>query len=206
MSDWTPADVTAANIDHYERHAEAYLDTTLEHAMDEAYAAFEQALPQPPPARLLDFGCGVGRDLRHFCQAGHKAVGLDGSRRCARIARKLSGCPVWVQDFAALSLPQARFDGVFANASLFHLPSALLPKVLGDLARTLRPHGVLFTNNPRGEGQEGWAEDRYVTLLGFRAWSALLAGAGLRRVAHFYRPPGLPRAQQGWLAMLWRKP
>ena len=59
------------------------------------------------------------------------------------------------QDFLALDLPPVRFDGIFANASLFHGPSSQLARVLGDLAAALRPGGVLFCSNPRGRNEEG---------------------------------------------------
>jgi 2-polyprenyl-3-methyl-5-hydroxy-6-metoxy-1,4-benzoquinol methylase len=75
---------------------------------------------------------------------GHNAVGLDGSKEFVAMARSYSGCEVLHQDFLALALPQSRFDGVFANASLFHVPSQELPRVLLELSETLRPRGVLF--------------------------------------------------------------
>jgi SAM-dependent methyltransferase len=65
------------------------------------------------------------------------------------------------QDFLRLDLPLARFDGVFANASLFHVPSRNLARVLQQLHSTLKPGGVLFSSNPRGANQEGWSHGRY---------------------------------------------
>jgi hypothetical protein len=77
------------------------------------------------------------------------------------MARSYSGCEVLQQDFLKLHLSASNFDGVFANAALFHGPSQELPRVLGDLFTTLKPGGVLFSSNPRGDGQEGWNGDRY---------------------------------------------
>src|SRR3546814_15804026 len=76
------------------------------------------------------------------------------------MARAHSGCEVWQQDFLALDLPDACFYGVFANASLFHVPSLALPEVLQQLHATLKPGGVLFSSNPRGQNQEGWNSGR----------------------------------------------
>jgi len=66
------------------------------------------------------------------------------------------------QDFFELALGERKFDGVFANASLFHVACALLPAVLDELARVLVPRGVLFCSNPRAfDGyQEGWNAER----------------------------------------------
>jgi SAM-dependent methyltransferase len=66
------------------------------------------------------------------------------------MARAHSGCEVWHQDFLKLDLPEAHFDGVFANAALFHVPRQALPHVLLELHATLKPGGVLFSSNPRG--------------------------------------------------------
>ena len=73
-----------------------------------------------------------------------------------------SDCPVWHQNFLKLDLPRNHFDGVYANASLFHVPSSELERVLGQLHQSLKKQGVLFSSNPRGEDEEGWNGDRLV--------------------------------------------
>jgi SAM-dependent methyltransferase len=121
------------------------------------------------------------------------------------MARDFSGCAVWHQSFLHLDLPAARFDGVFANASLFHVPSAVLPAVLAQLCATLKPGGVLFSSNPRGNNEEGWSGDRYGCYHDYATWKAYVEAAGFVEVLHYYRPPGVPREQQPWLASVWRK-
>ena len=59
-----------------------------------------------------------------------------------------------------MNLPPHHFDGVFANAALFHVPGQELPRVLRELADTLKPSGVLFSSNPRGRNHEGWSGGR----------------------------------------------
>ncbi|HYH42031.1 MAG TPA: class I SAM-dependent methyltransferase, partial [Burkholderiales bacterium] len=95
--------------------------------------------------------------------------------------------------------------GVFANASLFHVPSAALPRVLNQLHTTLKPRGVLFSSNPRGENQEGWNGGRYGAYHDLEAWRRYVSAAGFTEVEHYYRPEGLPREQQPWLATVWRR-
>jgi 2-polyprenyl-3-methyl-5-hydroxy-6-metoxy-1,4-benzoquinol methylase len=101
---------------------------------------------------------------------GHEAVGLDGSRQFVAMARSHSQCEVFHQDFLAMQLPESRFDGVFANASLFHVPSQEMPKVLLKLLKTLKPRGVLFSSNPRGNNEEGLSDDRYACFFGLDTW------------------------------------
>jgi 2-polyprenyl-3-methyl-5-hydroxy-6-metoxy-1,4-benzoquinol methylase len=103
-------------------------------------------------------------------------------------------------------LPSSHFDGVFANAVLFHVPTQELPRILRELHATLKPRGVLFTSNPRGYGQEGWNGDRYGAFHDWLTWRDFVCGAGFVELSHFYRPTGLPRDQQPWLASVWRKP
>jgi SAM-dependent methyltransferase len=109
------------------------------------------------------------------------------------------------QDLLRLDLPVARFDGVYANAVLFHVPSQELPRVLSELRRTLRPQGVLFSSNPHGPDRELWRGNRYGTFLTWETWRDLVTRAGFEELEHYYRPTGAPREQQPWLASVWRK-
>ena len=199
------SELTAITIAHYDRHAEAFREGTRDHDVSQNYAALLGALEGTPPWTILDFGCGPGRDLRYFRSLGHKAIGLDGSAELVAMARAESGCEVLHQDFLALDLPARRFDGIFANASLFHVPRPALPEVLGKLHACLKPRGVLFCSNPRGQNQEGMQGDRYGCYFDLPTWRGYVTAAGFTELDHFYRPPGLPRHQQPWLATLWRK-
>jgi len=192
-------------IAHYDRNADAFWSGTRDHDVRQNYDALFGAIVTAPPWSILDFGCGPGRDLAYFRSLGHEAVGLDGSEAFVAMARKYCGCEVLHQDFLALDLPVARFDGVFANASLFHVPREVLPDVLAKLYATLKPQGVLFSSNPRGNNEEGMAGGRYGCYHDLAAWRRYVGDAGFVEIDHYYRPPGLPREQQPWLATVWRK-
>jgi SAM-dependent methyltransferase len=157
------------------------------------------------PFTILNFGCGPGRDLKVFAELGHVAIGLEGAAQLAAMARVYSGCEVWQQDFLKLDLPENYFDGVFANASLFHVPSQELPRVLLELRACLKPGGVLFSSNPRGHNEEGWNDGRYGTYLDLETWGRFLWSASFVEVTHYYRPAGLPLERQPWLASVWRR-
>jgi SAM-dependent methyltransferase len=154
----TPQELEAAaarTLQHYDGRAEAFWEGTRDHDVRQNIAALLEHIEGAPPFAILDFGCGPGRDLMALSALGHAPIGLEGSASFAAMSRE-NGCEVWEQNFLALDLPTNRFDGIFANASLFHIPAQELPRVLGELHATLRPRGVLFSSNPHGHNDEGW--------------------------------------------------
>jgi len=197
--------IAARTLAHYDQHAQAFWEGTRDHDVRQNIRALLDHIEATPPFKLLDFGCGPGRDLRAFAALGHHATGLEGSHELAAMARRHGGCEVLEQSFLDLNLPADHFDGVFANAALFHVPSQELPRVLRDLHATLKAGGVLFASNPRGRGEEGWSGDRYGVYHDWESWRAHLSAAGFVELTHYYRPAGLPREQQLWLASVWRK-
>lgn len=199
-------DVARRTLASYEQRAEDFWEGTRDHDVSQNIDALLAAIAAPAPLRILDLGCGPGRDLLAFRRRGHEPVGLDGAESFVRMARAHAGVPVWHQDFLRLELPAAHFDGVFANASLFHVPSLELPRVLGELCACLRPGGVLFASNPRGENEEGWNGARYGVFHDLARWRAFALAAGFEELDHYYRPAGRPRERQPWLASLWRRP
>ena len=108
--------ISASTIGQYRSMAIHYRDGTWNHDVSQNIEALLAAIAGVPPYRILDLGCGPGRDLVAFRDLGHEAVGLDGCPEFVDMARAVSGCEVWQQDLLAMSLPPASFDGVFANA------------------------------------------------------------------------------------------
>lgn len=196
------ADLT---LKHYNQRAEAFWERTREHDVSQNISAMLQHVRGDHPLTLLDFGCGPGRDLKVFAEFGHIAIGLEGAPRFAEMARFHSGCEVWLQDFFKLDLPECYFDGVFANATLFHVPSRELPRVLRELRASLKPGGVLFSSIPRGHNEEGWSDGRYGVFHAPETWRRYGCKAGFVEIDHYYRPAGLPREEQPWLASIWRR-
>ena len=153
--------IARVTLEHYDQRAQDFWRGTKGHDVSQNIQELLRHLEGRPPLRILDLGCGPGRDLKAFAELGHSAVGLEGSKRFAAMARQYSGCEVLEQDFLGLDLPAEDFDGVFANAVLFHVPSQELPRVLRELRGALKPRGVLFSSNPHGDNEEGWNRGRY---------------------------------------------
>ncbi len=197
--------IANGTIAHYEQRATEFEAGTRDHDVSQNIAALLRHIEGPAPFTILDFGCGPGRDLASFTGLGHIAIGLEGTPAFAAMARAQTGCEVWQQDFLKLQVPARHFDGIYANASLFHVPSQELPRVLGQLHSALKSGGVLFSSNPRGENDEGWNRGRYGAYHDLEGWRGYLNGAGFAELEHYYRPTGLPREDQPWLASVWRK-
>jgi SAM-dependent methyltransferase len=198
----SPHQLAAATVEHYQRNAQQFWHGTRDHDVSQNYQHFLAPLPDRPLC-ILDLGCGPGRDLCYFRDLGHRAVGIDACADFVEMARQHSGCEVWQQDFLALNLPEGHFDGIFANASLFHVPLAELSAVLCQLNNALVDDGVLFSSNPRGNG-EHWDGSRFGNYMQFTDYAIMLSDAGFDVLDHYYRPAGKPRAEQPWLAVVSR--
>ena len=197
--------ISTATLTYYEQHAEAFRAGTRDHDVSQNITALLRHIDGESPLVILDFGCGPGRDLKTFTELGHTAIGLEGAAGFVAMARADTGCEVWQQDFHSLDLPGQLFDGIFANASLFHVPSQKLPRVLRQLHGALKPGGALFSSNPHGQNEEGWNHGRYGSYHDLETWRRYMSDAGFLELEYYYRPTGLPRGQQPWLAGVWRR-
>ncbi len=196
--------ITSRTLHHYDSQVEDFWEGTKDHDVTQNYEALLTELPSKKGLKILDFGCGPGRDLHYFKSLGHAPVGLEGSLAFCEMARRYSSCPVLHQNFLDLKLEKNSFDGIFANASLFHVPRQELERVLVNLNEALVSGGILFSSNPRGNA-EGWSGERYANYLEWEEYQAYLERAGFVPIRHYYRPEGLPRSEQPWLASVSRK-
>ncbi len=194
-------------IAEYQLTAKSFRDGTWEHDVSQNRAALISSLPNVP-GKILDLGCGPGRDLVAFQNLGHDMTGLDATPAFVAMAKEVANCPVWEQNFLNLDLPSNYFDGIFANASLIHVPAREMQRVLQDLYQALVARGVLVMSMVRGD-YEGFSERptgaRYVTGWEYETLASHLLAAGFQLVDHYYRPPGIPIEQQSWLVMVAQK-
>ncbi len=197
--------IERTTLAHYNQRAEAFLAGTRDHDVSQNIDALLRHIEGAAPFDILDFGCGPGRDLARFARSATARSGSRAPSSSSRWRARRPAARCWHQHFLALDLPPERFDGVFANAALFHVPAQELPRVLRELRATLKRRGVLFSSNPRGSNEEGWKGERYGAFHDLAAWRRHLEAAGFVELEHYYRPAGLPREQQPWLASVWRR-
>jgi SAM-dependent methyltransferase len=194
-------------IAEYQLTAESFREGTWDHDVSQNRAALIAALPNNP-GKILDLGCGPGRDLVAFQELGHIATGLDATPAFVEMARTAANCPVWEQSFLSLDLPANHFDGIFANASLIHVPSSDMQRVLQDLRQSLVDRGSLVLSMLRGNS-EGFFDrptgSRYVAGWEYASLAPHLLAAGFQILDHYYRPPGMPIEQQSWLVIVAQK-
>ena len=143
--------------DYYNLHASEFAARTFELDLSAVQNHFTSHLR--PGMRILDFGCGSGRDSLYFLSQGFKVDAIDGSAEMCRIASDRTGIPVQqmlFEDFSASS----QYDAIWACASLLHLPCNEIKRVLAALTEALRPNGILYTSFKYGTF-EGERNGRY---------------------------------------------
>jgi len=192
-------------IDRYAgTKAEAYADATRNLDLAEPRAWFLDALRARTGAgaHILDLGCGSGRDTRAFMDAGYRVDAVDASEDMARLASEYAGIPVRVVRAEDLDA-RAEYDGVWACASLLHVPWQDLPDVLNRLARALRPGGVAYISFQLGKRERVEEEAHYTDLTPARLDELLSHTPALEllelRISEDVRPD---RAGVSWLSAL----
>ena len=134
-------------IDYYNRNADAYFRKTVDADFDRLRRKFVSYLPEH--ARIIDIGCGSGRDVRAFCDMGYDAVGLDASEEMARVAREQLGVDVITGDMADW-IAEEPYDGIWCCAALLHLHEGEAERFLSNLKTNLKPDGVVFISVKEG--------------------------------------------------------
>ena len=190
-------------LQYYNQHAKAYVDSTRDVEFSQTQERFLQYLE--PGARILDFGCGSGRDTKYFRNRGFQVEAVDGSAEFVRIASEYTGINVRRMLFQDLDEVE-RYDGIWACSSIPHLPCAELEVVLGKMARALRRRGIVYTSFKYGT-EEGGRSGRYFTNMTEAKMAGLLERISVYDVEEMWVTfdvrPG--RGDERWLNMILRK-
>lgn len=155
-------------LSFYEKHSQKYYKSTVDVDMRELYGPFLSELP--PTGRILDAGCGSGRDAKAFLEKGYRVVAIDASPKMVQLASALTGQDCEVLCFQEMEFRE-EFDGIWACASLLHVPKSQMYDVIRRFIQALKPGGIFYLSLKEGEG-EHVAEDgrffNYYTVESFR--------------------------------------
>lgn len=188
--------------DYYEKHALEYFERTVGADMSPLYDSFLALVP--PGGRILDAGAGSGRDLREFVRRGYRCRGIDASPSLARLAHEYSSAPCDVQRIEELD-ESAAYDGIWACASLLHLPKMTLVEALARLHKALVPLGALFASVQEGEGEQFDRSGRFFALYTPSEFLEAAAAAGFA-IVRSWRSEDVLRDHVGprWINVLAR--
>ena len=157
-------------LTYYNSNAEQYIQDTLHVEFSEIQNRFLHKLQLGD--RILDFGCGSGRDAKYFIEQGFDVDAIDGSAELCAKAGALLGKAVEHMLFQELDVSEA-YDGIWACASILHLPKEELKDVLGKMSRALKLNGIIYTSFKYGEF-EGYRNGRYFTYFTEEVWRAFV--------------------------------
>lgn len=139
------------SIDYYERNAASYYDNTSELSMEEQLDRFIALLPEN--AEVLDLGCGSGRDTIYLEENGCQVTPMDGSRQMCLLAEINTDMEVLHMTFDEMEFQEV-FDGIWACASLLHVPEEEMDRIMVRVTSALVPGGILYMSFKYGEGEE----------------------------------------------------
>lgn len=145
-------------LDYYNKNSEEYFNSTLNVDMTNTYKAFLKLLPKG--GKILDLGCGSGRDSMNFIKLGYEVIAVDGAKKLAKKASVLLGNEVIVSTFEELELKE-KFHGIWACASLLHIKREDLKTVLNNLYNNLDDNGVFYMSFKYGEKEYVDDKNRY---------------------------------------------
>jgi len=142
-------DISAMNgtVSYYDNNASQYFDRTSKVTFDALYEEFLKYIPAR--GRIMDLGCGSGRDVKWFREHGYEAFGLDASERLVQIARTRFSIPVEVGSIEEW-ISDEPYDGIWCCASLMHLDDMAIECFLSNLEYNLRPVGAMFISVKEG--------------------------------------------------------
>ena len=190
-------------LEYYQHHANDFFNSTVNVDMRSLYTPFLERIPKG--GRILDAGCGSGRDSKAFLQQGYRVEAFDATAEMAKLASQHTGLSVKQMTFSDVDTVN-RYDGIWCCASLLHVSAAELPDAMAKLARALKPGGIWYVSFKYGDG-ERVKEGRRFTDLNEQGLNTLLAGlAGITLVGHWITEDKRPDRSEMWLNALLQKP
>lgn len=189
-------------LKYYQDNARTFFDGTVNVDMSSLYETFTRHLA--PGARVLDAGCGSGRDAKAFLEMGYQVEAFDASSAMVELAREHTGLPVQLMTFADVDWKE-EFDGIWCCASLLHVPAVELPGVMRKLADALKPGGVWYVSFKYGDGERE-VDGRRFTDMDEEELRALLQDiSGIDVVEMWMTRDRRPHKDEAWVNGILRK-
>ena len=191
-------------LDYYTTHAKEYCESTLHLDLHEIYEKFLKELA--PGAHILDAGCGSGRDTKAFLERGYRVTATEASPRLAQFATEYTNQPCEIVIFQDMEFERA-FDGIWACASLVHIPKSDIYNVLSRFTRALKSGGILYVSLKEGEGERVASDGRFFSDYTAHDFRAILGRfLELREIAFWKTEEVRSHThRQPWLNFLLRK-
>lgn len=190
-------------LDYYNKNAKQFVTGTVSVDFGTVQNQFLGKLKTG--AKILDYGCGSGRDTKYFLERGYKVTAIDGSRELCKLASEYAGIPVKHMLFQDLDEKEA-YDGIWACSSILHVPSHELKDIIKRMTKALRSHGIIYTSFKYGTF-EGERNGRYFTDMTEETFAELIHDIKELRIEDQWITsdvrPG--RGEEKWLNLIMRK-
>jgi SAM-dependent methyltransferase len=194
--------LSAMTINYYDAHAKEYCDLTQHLDLSTFYAHFLAELPRA--AHILDAGCGSGRDTKIFLDRGYRVTAIDASSELARLAAEYTNQPCEVLRFQEMEFRE-EFDGVWACASLLHIPKHEMYDVIPRFIRALKPGGIFYLSLKEGEGERMAEDGRFFCDYTRASLQQIFAHFPSLHELAFWRTEEIRNGRQSWLNLRFRK-
>ena len=190
-------------LKYYNENAQSFASGTVSVKFTKVQDKFLEKLN--PDAYILDFGCGAGRDTKYFLSRGYQIDAIDGSEQLCRIASEYTGIKVRQMLFQELD-EKEKYDGIWACASILHLPKKQLREVLENMYAALKSEGWIYTSFKHGKF-EGERNGRYFTDFTTDTFKEFIHDMhGLKIEEHWITGDARPgRGEEKWLNLLLQK-
>ena len=189
-------------IDYYNNFADDFAEATLHVDMASLYQPFLTELPKT--ARILDVGCGAGRDTLAFKNIGYEVDAIDYSEELVKKATQLTGVRVQLMSFYEIDEHEV-YDGIWACASLLHCERDRLAEVMGQLIIALKPNGVIYMSFKYGDSDRDKDGRKFTDLDENQADALLEQFDNVQQIKQWVTLDQRPDRQEKWLNLLWKK-
>jgi len=192
-----------STYEYYYQKSKEFFDNTVNIDMEDIYKPFLELMPKG--GKILDAGCGSGRDTFYFIEKGYDVVAFDYSEPLAQLASDYTGQEILHMSFEDIDFIE-EFDGIWACASLIHVAKRDINSAIARLERALKPNGVLYASFKYGDA-EGYNKKRFFNNYTESSFESLVEDFTSIKVVHIWKTEDLraERKDEFWLNALLRK-